>query len=342
MRLFDRARQQRRSEIPVRQAVQDFVEQTGLPERIVRDEFPLPAEEVFAALTSRIVGQDDACRAAGNAILRLKSGLNDPQRPIGVLLFCGPTGVGKTELAKALTDYLFGHGGATDRLVRLDMSEYSSPWAAQRLLAKDDRTPSELIQRVRQQPFVTVLLDEIEKAAPEVFDILLGLLDEGRLTDPFGRTTDFRSAILVMTSNLGTSNRQSIGFAGETAEGYDAEVRAFFRPEFYNRIDAVVTFRPLSPEVCLAITRKELAAIAAREGLVKAGLRLAFSDALTQYLARTGFDSRYGARPLQRTLEARVVSELSRYLIAHPGLSDREIHLNVDRQGQVVVDAVTS
>jgi ATP-dependent Clp protease ATP-binding subunit ClpC len=217
------------------------------------------------------------------------------------------------------------------------MSEYSSPWAAQRLLAKDDRTPSDLVSRIRQQPFTVVLLDEIEKAAPEVFDMMLGMLDEGRLSDPYGRTTTFRSAIIIMTSNLGAKNRKSIGFLDCSHEIFDAEARAFFRPEFYNRLDAVVTFRSLDPDVCLAITRKELSEIGRREGIAKADLVLSFSDRLVESLATQGFDARYGARPLQRTIEAKVVSSLSRFLTDHPGLRETRLQVDVTSTGDAVV-----
>ena len=270
-------------------------------------------------------------------VATFKAGLDDPQRPVGTLLFCGPTGVGKTELAKVVSRYLFGHGKEADRLVRLDMSEYSAPWSAERLITKEEGTPSDFLARVRQQPFVVVLLDEIEKAASEVFDVLLGLLDEGRLTDRFGRTTSFQSAIVVMTSNLGASSRRSIGFSSQPQEAYEAEVRAFFRPEFFNRLDAVLTFRPLDPETCLAITRKELDQIAAREGFRKAGLELGYTEGLVRHLTAAGFDPRYGARPLQRVLETQVVSVISRHLVAHPGIRDTRIRLEVDDGGRVVV-----
>jgi ATP-dependent Clp protease ATP-binding subunit ClpA len=316
-----------------------FLEQTGLPELLLRDEAPLAADELECEFRGRIIGQPEACRTMAQLVATFKAGLDDPGRPIGTLLFCGPTGVGKTELAKVVSGYLFGHGRDTDRLVRLDMSEYSAPWNAERLITKEDGTPSDFLARVRQQPFVVVLLDEIEKAASKVFDVLLGLLDEGRLTDRFGRTTDFRSAIVVMTSNLGSSSQRSIGFSPDLADAYEAEVRAFFRPEFFNRLDAVVTFRPLDAETCLAITRKELGEIALREGFQKANLRLSYSERLVEHLTKEGFDPRYGARPLQRVLEMRVVSAVSRHLVRFPELRGVEIRLDVDERGEVVVAA---
>ncbi len=192
--------------------LRDFVRQTGLPERLLRDELPLAYEEVLNGLQRRIIGQEGPCRAAADLVVKFKAGLNDPQRPVGVLLFCGPTGVGKTELARAIADYFFGHGEGRDRLVRLDMSEYAVPGAAQRLLTRPDGEPSTLLQQVRRQPFCVLLLDEIEKADPEVFDLLMGVFDEGRLTDRFGRTASFRSAVIVMTSNLGAGKFASFGF----------------------------------------------------------------------------------------------------------------------------------
>jgi ATP-dependent Clp protease ATP-binding subunit ClpC len=257
-RLCDRTVQRRRRQIDVAGVVDQFTRETGLPELFLDDNLPLKLDDVCRELQEEVIGQDEACLTVARIISTFKAGLNDPRRPLGTLLFFGPTGVGKTQLAKTTGDYLFGHGEASGRLVRLDMSEYSAPWAAERLILKPDGTPSDFISRVRNQPFVVVLLDEIEKASFEVFDMLLGLLDEGRLTDRYGRTTWFRTAVVIMTSNLGSSRGQSIGFSDASGDAYQREVREFFRPEFFNRLDGLVTFRPLSRDVCLSITRKEL------------------------------------------------------------------------------------
>jgi ATP-dependent Clp protease ATP-binding subunit ClpC len=308
-----------------------------LPEAFLHDEQPLELAEIAAELGRKVIGQPEAVQAAARTVATFKSGLNDPRRPLGVFLFSGPTGVGKTELAKTISTYLFGHGVGPDRLVRLDMSEYSSPYAAPRLITREDGTPSKFISQMRQQPFAVVLLDEIEKAAPEVFDILLGVLDEGRLTDRYGRTTSFASSILIMTSNLGSGSQGSIGFSDASASTYEREIQTFFRPEFFNRIDSVVTFHPLSLDVCKLIVRKELAEIAAREGIVRRKLQLVFGERLIDYLMQKGFDPRYGARPLQRTLENQVVTQLSKYLVANPTICKTEICVDLDEAENVLV-----
>ena len=330
--LLDRARQRKSPSVSIEQTFQQFVRETGLPELFLDDEQPLPLAEVFQTLRKEVIGQDDACQAVARLVCTFKTGLNDPRRPVGSLLFCGPTGVGKTQLARTLSDYLFGHGDQSGRLIRLDMSEYSAPWAAQRLVTNPDGMPSDFISKVRKQPFVVVLFDEIEKAAPEVFDMLLGLLDEGRLTDRYGRTTWFRTAMVIMTSNLGSSNRNSIGFSEESPDTYEREIRSFFRPEFFNRLDGVVTFAPLSRKTCSLVVQKELNDLSSREGLAKRHVKTRFGEALVEYLVEQGFDPQYGARPLQRTIEHQVVSRLSRFLIENENTKRSCLEIDFDTE----------
>jgi ATP-dependent Clp protease ATP-binding subunit ClpC len=261
----------------------------------------------------------------------------DPARPLGVLLFCGPTGVGKTALARALSEFCFGASGQKDRFVRLDMSEYSGGDATRRLFRNPQGGPAAWIERVRRQPFCVLLLDEIEKANPEVFDALLGLLDEGRLTDEFGRVTNFRSAIILLTSNLGSNSPAGIGFANDGGPAYESEVAKYFRPEFFNRLDAVVTFKPLTLPEVEVITRKELAELAMREGFAMAGIHLTWTDQVIAVIAREGFDLRLGARPLQRAIEHLVVTPLARWKAAHPQVRNLTVQLEIGEEGAVLV-----
>jgi ATP-dependent Clp protease ATP-binding subunit ClpC len=324
-------------------AVARFRARTGLPDLLLRDELTLDRADVLAWFRDRVIDQPAACAAAADVVTAIKAGVTDPARPPAVLLFCGPTGVGKTELAKALAGYLYGHGddaarkpGEAPRLIRLDMSEYGGFDAAARLLGPPHGDPGELVRRVRREPFCVLLLDEIEKASAEVFDALMGVLDEGRLTDQYGRVTDFRSAAVVMTSNLGAGRGGSIGFGGgEGGPNYRGAAMRFFRPEFFNRLDAVVTFDPLGPDAVRRIAQRELAAVARRDGLAQ--VRVTWTDRLVEHLAAVGFDARYGARPLQRAVEREVVAPLARWLLAHPRLPSRVI---VDRaEGDVIVCA---
>lgn len=335
--LLDRTRRAGGRELTIADAVAAFVRRTGLPEPLLRDDLPLGFDDVLAGFRREMVGQDAACQDAARLVIAFKAGLNDPERPLGVLLFSGPTGVGKTQLAKTLCRYLFEHGDERDRLVRLDMSEYAGFDAAERLLGRPNGQPSELVKRVRRQPFVVVLLDEIEKASPEVFDILLGVFDEGRLTDAFGRTTDFRSAVVIITSNLGGEASQPPGFDVSILPNYEGAITAFFRPEFYNRLDAVVRLEPLTPEQVRLIARKELDEVARREGLAKAGIELVATDRLIEHLATVGYDARYGARPLQRVIERQIVTPLARWLIAHRGFSGPMLTLDIDAVGGLVI-----
>jgi len=304
-----------------------FADSTGLPLELISDSRHAGREHIAARLREGVVGQDEACSSAARVLTRLKAGVNDPERPIGSLFFVGPTGVGKTELAKQLARYMFGKA---DAMVRVDMSEYMLPGSAQRLLASGPGVRS-LIERVRERPLSLVLFDEIEKAHAEVFDLLLGVLGEGRLTDADGRLVDFRMTLVVMTSNIGVATHGKSGFGADAGAREDllTAVRAHFRPEFFNRIDYVIPFRALSHEDIARIVELELAHLSERVGLQRRRLRLRIDTQARDLLARLGWHPTRGARPLKRVIEERVIAPLAVAMAEDPGLTDREVFVVV-------------
>lgn len=316
-------------DISVEDVVAAFVNETGLPPWLIQDQELLQPSEIHAEFSKSIIGQPTACEAMTNLVATIKAAMNDPARPFGVFLFCGPTGVGKTETALALSRYLFGSGRLTDRLIRLDMSEYSGFGAAQRLLTKANGDPATWLERVRQQPFCVILLDEIEKAAAEVFDVLMNVFDEGIMVDNFGRETNFRGSVIVLTSNLGSQAGIPIGFGESGFDPFLKEVKSHFRPEFFNRLDAVVPFQPLSADSIRKIAEKEIQGLTQREGLRGRSLRLTCSTAILDWLALHGYDHRFGARPLQRLIEAQITTRLARPLAANPELKNVAIHFDL-------------
>jgi ATP-dependent Clp protease ATP-binding subunit ClpB len=251
-------------------------------------------------LHRRVIGQDEAIVAVSNAIRRARAGLQDPNRPLGSFLFLGPTGVGKTELARALAEFLFDDPLA---MVRIDMSEYQEKHTVSRMIGAPPGyvgydEAGQLTEAVRRRPYAVVLLDEIEKAHPEVLNVLLQLLDDGRLTDGKGRTVDFKNTVVIMTSNLGRGESNVM----------DA-VRAYFRPEFINRIDEIIPFHPLGREHIKRIIDIQLATLTKR--LEERKIHVALSDTAKEQIVREGYDETYGARPLKRTLQRRLLDPLA-------------------------------
>jgi ATP-dependent Clp protease ATP-binding subunit ClpC len=279
-------------------------ERTGMPALLLAPELPLAVDDVAKSFASQIMGQPQAVEVVCDLIVRIKAGLCDPARPYGVFLFTGPTGTGKTEMAKALAGYLFGD---ESRLVRLDMSEYNVPGAAARLIGDRYSPHGVLTSRVRAQPFCVVLLDEVEKADPSVLNLMLQLFDDGRLSDASGDVADFRHAVVIMTSNLGAGGGSSMGFGDIDRRAILIDiakaVREFFPPELFNRIDRVVEFRPLDEQAALAIARKELAHLLGRRGLIERSSFVRTTDAVLAKIVREGFNARDGARSLKRWLE---------------------------------------
>ncbi len=288
------------------------------------------------ALHSRVVGQEEAVRAVSDAIRRSRAGLSDPRRPNGSFLFLGPTGVGKTELTKALASFLFD---SEDAMVRIDMSEFMEKHSVARLIGAPPgyvgyEEGGYLTERVRRRPYSVLLLDEIEKAHPDVFNILLQVLDDGRLTDGHGRTVDFRNTVIVMTSNLGSHVIQEL--AGE--ENYEKMkssvmeiVTQHFRPEFINRIDEVVVFHPLAREHIRMIT--EIQAQYLRDRLASQDMGLEISDAALDRLGEAGFDPVYGARPLKRAIQQQLENPLSQKILAGEFGPGDVIHVDVAPDG---------
>lgn len=320
-------------ELDARRVVTSFARRVGLAELFLNDDLLLDVEEVQAFFGERIIGQEEAVQAVVSVVEVLKTALNDPERPVATFLFAGPTGVGKTAMTKALASYFFGAGQRLDPLVRLDMSEYRHPAQVARLLGDWRGNPGSLIREVRERPFAVVLFDEIEKAAPEIYDLLLTLMDEGTLVDAIGRVTDFRNTIIVMTSNVGVRAGSLLGFEREEGADYRAAVEAHFRPEFVNRLDHVVSFRALSPEHVQQIARKELRELSEREGFVARGLGLTFENEVVELVAREGFDKRYGARPLQRAVERLVAAPLAAWMVAAPGVENSVLRVTVRDDG---------
>jgi ATP-dependent Clp protease ATP-binding subunit ClpC len=301
--------------------------QTGIPVSSLTQEEKDRLLGLESHLHERVVGQEEAVRVVSDAVLRSRAGLASPDRPIGSFLFLGPTGVGKTELARALAEALFG---SEDRMVRLDMSEYQERHTVSRLVGAPPgyvghEEAGQLTEVVRRHPYSLLLLDEVEKAHPDVFNILLQVLDDGRLTDSQGRTVDFTNAVVVMTSNLGSDviTRRGAGIGFGTG-GSDADeearreqvlrpLREHFRPEFLNRIDEIVVFRQLSGEQLRQIT--SLLLEQTRRMVHAQGITVEFTDAAVDWIAQRGYQPEYGARPLRRTIQREVDNELSRLLL---------------------------
>jgi ATP-dependent Clp protease ATP-binding subunit ClpB len=270
-----------------------------------------------ARLHERVVGQDEAVRLVSDAIRRSRSGLSDPNRPYGSFLFLGPTGVGKTELCKALAAFLFD---SEEHLIRIDMSEYMEKHSVSRLIGAPPGyvgydEGGQLTEQVRRKPYAVILFDEIEKAHPDVFNALLQVLDDGRLTDGQGRTVDFKNTVIVMTSNLGSQMIQQMAGSdyGVIKLAVMAEVKIQFRPEFVNRIDEVVVFHGLGEEHIRAIARIQLKLLAAR--LAKMDFGFEVSDAAVAELAKAGFDPVYGARPLKRAIQSELENPLAKAIL---------------------------
>jgi ATP-dependent Clp protease ATP-binding subunit ClpB len=300
-------------------------------------------------LRLRVVGQDEAIEAVSNAVRRARAGIQDPNRPIGSFIFLGPTGVGKTELARALAEFLFDDENA---MIRIDMSEYQERHTVSRLIGAPPgyvgyEEGGQLTEAVRRRPYSVVLFDEVEKAHPEVFNLLLQLLDDGRLTDSHGKTVDFRNAVVIMTSNIGSVHIQEMiaerekrptaywvkNEQGDFKEKVMGDLKAFFRPEFLNRVDEIIIFNPLTKELLTRIVDIQLERM--KKYIREKNIDLVLTGAAKEYFAEVGFDPIYGARPLKRILQKMILNELARRIL--DGTFQEGDTVEVDLSGEKII-----
>ena len=269
-------------------------------------------------LHRRVIGQDEAIQAVSDAVRRSRAGLQDPRRPIGSFIFLGPTGVGKTELAKALASYLFNDESL---ITRIDMSEYQEKYSVSRLIGAPPGyvgydEGGQLTEAVRRKPYSVVLFDEIEKAHPDVFNTLLQVLDDGRLTDNKGRTVNFKNTIIIMTSNCS-----------------EEQLHGLMRPEFINRIDEIITFKSLSEDEILQIVKLQIAGV--QKMMADNGIMLTLTDRAVSFIAQAGFDPQFGARPVKRAIQHHLLNELSKEILA--GTVNRDSTITVDESNGALV-----
>ena len=300
---------------------------------------------IEAELHMRVVGQDEAIQAVSDALRRSRAGLQDPKRPIGSFIFLGTTGVGKTELVKALAEFLFNN---ENNMVRIDMSEYQERHTVSRLVGAPPgyvgyEESGQLTEAVRRKPYSVVLLDEIEKAHPDVFNILLQVLDDGRLTDNKGRTVDFKNTIIIMTSNIGShliqenlekinsENREHI--LNQTKEQVFELLKKSIKPEFLNRIDEIIMFQPLTQEEIRKIVELQLQKV--EQMLEKTNIKLSATKKAIDYIANVGFDPQFGARPIKRVIQKEILNELSKMLLAEKVNKDTTIIVD-EKNGQLI------
>jgi ATP-dependent Clp protease ATP-binding subunit ClpB len=330
-----------RTEVGTEEIAEVVSRATGIPvSKLVQGE----RDKLLAmegCIHNRVVGQDEAVRLVSDAIRRSRAGLSDPNRPYGSFLFLGPTGVGKTELCKALADFLFD---SQDHLIRIDMSEFMEKHSVARLIGAPPgyvgyEEGGYLTEAVRRKPYSVILLDEVEKAHPDVFNVLLQVLDDGRMTDGQGRTVDFKNTVIVMTSNLGSQMIQQM--SGDDYQviklAVMAEVKSYFRPEFINRIDEVVVFHALDEKNIASIARIQLNYLENRVAQME--MKLEVSDAALRELAREGFDPLYGARPLKRAIQQQIENPLAKEILSGRFGPKDIIHVDVE-DGRIVFEQV--
>jgi hypothetical protein len=321
-------------ELTATDITREFSRESGLPLSILEESERLDLERTRAWFAKRVIGQTEPVALVVDMLATIKAVLTRPRKPVASLLFIGPTGVGKTEMAKSLAEYLFG---SSTRLTRFDMSEFADPDGVDRLIGGNARGEGQLTARIREQPFSVLLLDEVEKAHPLLFDLLLQVLGEGRLTDKAGRLADFCNSVVIMTSNLGAETAQRGGFGlgqcadatGQARQLFLTAVQEFFRPELFNRIDHIVPFAPLDEATILKIAHRQLELVRQRDGIRYRDLTLDIDPEVAAWLARHGLDIRYGARPLKRTIDRELLAPLGHHLNSYVAQTPLKVRISV-------------
>lgn len=325
------------------EVIRSFCEETGMPQFMVDPAIPMKIQAVQEHFNKNIFGQQKAVNEVSGLLASVKTALTRTGKPIASLLFVGPTGVGKTEMGKVLAEFMFGN---RERMLRFDMSEFSDPYSVMRLTGESYFTDGLLTSAVRREPFSVLLFDEIEKAHPDFYDLLLQILSEGRLTDSRGKLANFCSTIIIMTSNIGAANLQTNRISWsqgvsteEVTSHFMSAVQKHFRPELYNRIDQVIPFEPLSPDSMRYVVDREISLFRKREGINFRKMDFFISEAALDYLAESGYDTKYGARQLQRAIREELIIPLSRQLnlyeyddqlIVRAERQEKGIHLEIE------------
>ncbi len=333
-------------ELRVEQIPPCLSEVTGMSLDLLDDSIPLDLDETESWFKGRLIDQDHAVDSFVDRLAMVKAGMGDPERPLGVYFLVGPTGVGKTYFSKLVAERLFG---SDDRMIRFDLSEYQGRFAVEKLIGSPHDKDREglLTEAVKNQPYSVLLFDEFEKADPEIYHLFLQILDEGRLTDARGRTTDFRQALVFLTSNLGASKTSivPVGFDGGGGQSsYTGHIRhkldEFFAPEFLNRLDEVVVFNPLSPRAMERLVSLEIDKALRRRGFSRRNLRVRTTPAATMWLEENGFSERFGARELKRTIERHLLAPISRLIVREPSAHANKTILVDEDDGDLSVSFI--